>query len=140
MMFFTTLFQILPANSNFQYFFENIRPIIEILGINSEILKFPDIIFFLFIPFVISVYALNLFIKGLKIFRRTNIVNVVFAVIITLIFLRFIYPFVFIASLGYLIVVKKWPRRLIYRIGFIGFMIILYWQVLPYLLNLIESL
>jgi len=130
------LLQIYTTNPNFQNVIENFRFLIDIFGINANVLKFPDFIFFLVIPLVVSAYAIHVFIKNLRIFRRTNIVSRVFGVIISLIFLRFIYPVVFFISLFYLIFIKAWPRKILYRIFFIVFILILYLIVLPFFSNL----
>jgi len=135
MTFFISLLQTEILNS-FRNFSEVVINLFNLLGIQPSILIFPDVIFFLIIPFVISLFAMSKFFTKLRIFRRSSMVNSILAFLIVFIAVRFVFPFIFLLSMGYLIFVEKWPRSKWLRIGFVIGVILVYLYAFPGLANL----
>ena len=119
-----------------QFLWQGLNYLWYVIGLRSTDLIFPDFIFYVLTPFIISVYAMYVFISGLKIFRFTNWINWIFAVIIVFVSLRFLYPIVFTLSMGILLLTKRWTNSLIKRILFGVGVFAFYWFAVPYLISL----
>lgn len=116
-----------------------INIIAKILGISSSVMKFPDFIFYVIIPFIVVSYAVYLFLKSLRIFTRTDFVNKALGVIIAFLSLRFIYPIAFVIAILYLVTNKRWLQSIWFRILFLIGLGVLYLYIFPLLSSLVQT-
>lgn len=112
---------------------------LETIGITSSVLKFPDLVFFLIIPFIISAYAIYWFFQDLRIFSSYDTVNKFFAIVIPFLFLRLIYPIVFVISILYIVAIKRWPKSIWLRIVLLLLIFGLYTYVFPLISSLFNQ-
>ncbi len=118
-----------------------IRFLVAVLGVSAVHLKFPNFVFFIIIPFVVSYYTLYTFLQSMRMFRGSaNFVNIIMAFLMIFVLLRILYPALFVISVLYLTLVKKWPRSLLFRIGFWILLAFIYLWAYPYVVNLIANL
>lgn len=110
---------------------ENI--VVNIIGLPTAVLKFPDLIFYVIIPFVIVAYASYYFLESLRIFKWANIANKILGVVLAFVMLRFI-MFPFIASILFLFVKIKGFLK---KIGFVAILLFLYIWLFPFLSGLV---
>jgi len=114
--------------------------LVNILGVPASHFEGANILFYIIIPFVVSSYASYTFLKSLRIFERQDAVNMVIGTLFNFVLMRFLYPLLFFISILYLIVIKKWPKSAIFRIGFIVLFFVLYFIVYPFLTNIINEM
>jgi hypothetical protein len=110
-------------------------------GLSASMLKFPDFIFFIIIPFVFCFYILRDLFQRIRIFRRAEFVNSVLSFLILVIFLRWVYPLLFAISIFYYIIGKRFYGSIKYEIFVkclvLGILAFLYIYLLPFLSSLV---
>ncbi len=94
---------------------EGIALVASYLGISPTMFEFPEFLFNLLIPFVLVTYVNFDFLKRLRIFHMSDLVNGILAFIITLVLLRFVYPILFVIAIGYMMFI--WKARLGFTYG-----------------------